>query len=827
MKFRTLVLLLLLSVFVGVQAREVVSLNEGWTSICYPEGRTDSIFVKNINLPHNWNDYYAYLPGSKQNNLYGLCRYERSFTVNTPNNESVFLRLEGVGSYVTVLVNGKEVCNHQPAGMVVTTLDITSFLYAGDRNRLTIICDHPSQNEDMPWVYDPEHGMGVTSVPFGLFRDVALEVVSGIRIVPYGVHTWLNEACDTLYVETEVHNYSSHGEECRLNTEFEVLMSHKSFVLGAHLSETILQRFAIKKFNLDRWTPENPKTYKLTSKLMLGFKQVLADQVDTQVGITSVKWPARNADGSLADGDHRFYLNGAPYFINGTTEAEHNFGNGYAFSPEECERRVSVSRYMGFNTFADFFAPHNLQYMEAINAEGMLWYPQFSARVWHDTPAFRENFKKLLAQWVKERRNSPGIILWGLQYDNVMPEDFVKECRDLIHQLDRHASRMVVTSSFDVPATQGADWHLTASDPVLPTYGFSRSAGNSASELQFCEQIHSQMSQAWLNRSNTCGQIQDALFSYPTPGKPMLQEQARAIDQAGSFNDHGIFTSFWEPTDAYYLYLAWADFLRHTIANGSKADSPGKSATEMVVYGYNADNMPLPEYLIQYDNKALKRNFAKTTPLLRGTTQDVAYLYRLNCGGDEVVDSQGQIWMGDDTRYSSSWAQTDRFKGEKLCPVLGSQAYVPGLAMIPEDGNPDKSQWVAKEDQELLRTYRWGRQDLKYTFPVPPGKVYQVDVYFVNTRHFVHKVSYKTRAGKDGLVTVNFQKIKIGQQKMAAIAIGMQRYDSSDFGSLDRRGNFTFKESTLKILRELSPSHFESKGYPYSEGKTWADLMKM
>lgn len=824
MKFRALCLLLLWSAFGGIQAREVISLNEGWISVCRPENREDSIVVRGINLPHNWNDYYAYLPGTTQNNLYGSCRYERHFTVNTSNNEAVFLRLEGAGSYVSVFVNGREVCQHQPAGMVTTILEITPYIYTGDRNRLTIICEHPSDNQDMPWVCDPEHGMGVTSVPFGLFRNVSLEVSSAIRIVPYGIHAWTNSACDTLYVETEVHNYSSHGAECRLNTEFETMMSHKSFVLGAHLSDTILQRFAIKKYNLTSWTPEKPKFYKVTSKLMQGFQQVLADQEDTQVGITSIKWPARHSDGTLANEDHRFYLNNQPYFINGTTEAEHNFGNGYAFSPEECERRVSVSRYMGFNTFVDFFAPHNLLYKEAIDKEGMLWYPQFSARVWHDTPAFRENFKKLLKQWVKERRNSPAVVLWGLQYENMMPADFVRECRDLIHQLDKHPSRLVTTSSILPSTKQGADWHLTASDPVLPTYGFSRSAGNSVSELHACELIHEQMSKSWINRHKMCGHIQDELFSYPTPGRPMTNEQARTIDQAGSFSDHGIFTSFWEPTDAYYLYLAWGSFLRHTIANGSIADSPGKNATEMVVFGYNADNMPLPEYLVTYDNQAMKRNYAKTTPILLGNTQDLAYLYRINCGGDEVTDSYGQVWMGDDTRFSSSWAQSSRFEGETLCPVLGSQAYVPGLAMIPLEGNPEKSQWVAKEDQELLRNYRWGRQDLKYTFPVPPGRVYQVDVYFVNTRHFVHKVSYKTRVGKDGLLTVNFQKIKIGQQKMSAIAIGMQRYDSSDYGTLDRRGNFTFKEATLKTLRELSPSHFGAKGYPYSEGLTWKEI---
>lgn len=822
MKLRFFALLALLLLVFQMQGREVVSLNESWISICRPEGSADSIVMRNVVLPHNWNDYYGYRPNVSQPNLYGSCRYERTFSVNAANNEAVFLRLDGVGSYVTVYVNGQEVCKHQPAGMVVTTLDITSYIYRTERNRLTIICDHPSAAEDLPWVSDPAHNMGVTNMPFGLFRNVSLEICSAVRIVPFGVHAWPNETLDTLYVETEVRNYSNHPAECRLNTGFETMLSHKTFELGAHLTETVLQKFAIKKLNLEKWSFDAPKTYTITSMLMLGYQQVLADRIYTKVGLTDIKWPARKADGSLADGDHRFYLNGKPFWLNGTSEVEHNFGNGYAFSQDECARRIKVAKYMGFNFFSDFSAPHNLSYMEALDEEGMLWYPQFSARVWHDTPAFRNNFKQLLTQWVKERRNSPGILLWGLQFENIMPADFVRECRDLIRKLDPYASRLVTTSSIEAPASSGADWHLSANDPILPTYGFSRSAGNSASELQQCEQLHEQMSNDWKNRAQMCGHIQDALFSYPTPGKPMNKEQARKIDQVGPFSDHGIFTSFWEPTDAYYLYVAWADFLNH--AKTSQLDSPGKSAKEMVVYGYKADDIPLPDYLQSLDPSPEKRSFAKNTPVLLGETSTFAYLYRINCGGDEVTDSHGQVWMGDDSRYAYNWSQAPQYRNDGLSPFLASQAVVPGLAMIPVEEAGEKARWAAQVDQQILRTYRWGRQDLKYTFPVPPGKIYQIDVYFVNTRHFVHHVSYKTRVGKNGLLDVNFKNIKIGQQKLAAITVSMQRVDANEFGNVDRRGNFTFKESTIRMLDELSPVKFHSKGYPYSEGKTWKEI---
>ena len=49
-----------LSLASGVEARELYLLNENWRSVCYPEGRQDSLVVDELQLPHNWDDYYGY-----------------------------------------------------------------------------------------------------------------------------------------------------------------------------------------------------------------------------------------------------------------------------------------------------------------------------------------------------------------------------------------------------------------------------------------------------------------------------------------------------------------------------------------------------------------------------------------------------------------------------------------------------------------------------------------------------------------------------------------------------------------------------------------------
>ena len=228
-------------------ARNTYSLNDKWRSVCYPEGKTDSLEIENLQLPHNWDDYYGYRQ-YMHGNLHGKARYERRFTLYgitkegdaaVASKQHYTLHLEGAGSYVTVKVNGREVCNHRPAGRVVTSLDITEYLHTHNPkrdNRLVIECDHPSNITDLPWVCggcSAEWGFSEGSAPFGLFRNVTLEVSNMLRVEPFGVHAWANESLDTVFVDTEVHNYNNHGEICVVQSEIEGRLKKETIELGA------------------------------------------------------------------------------------------------------------------------------------------------------------------------------------------------------------------------------------------------------------------------------------------------------------------------------------------------------------------------------------------------------------------------------------------------------------------------------------------------------------------------------------------------------------------------------------------------------------------
>lgn len=976
------------------EARQNYSLDDGWHSVCYPEGKADTLEAWKLQLPHNWDDYYGYRQYT-HGNLHGTARYDRKFSLadldkdvqpEAVKGKLFLLHLEGVGSYVTVRINGRVICSHRPAGRVVTSLDVSEALYTKNvrqKNEIEIICEHPSNITDMPWVCggcSSEWGFSEGSAPLGLFRGIRLEVSELLRVEPFGVHAWANDALDTVWVETEVRNYSTHGENCVVQNMIAGKLKKETVQLGARLTRRIRQALPVRGLGLKLWELDDPQLYKVTTTLMHGAQHEVTDRIDTEVGFSIVKWPNRTVDGKLDDSDHRFYFNGKPVYLHGVCEYEHLFGQSHALSNEEIDYRCQLIKHMGFNVVRDAHQPHNLRYGQNWAHMGILWWPQFSAHIWYDTPQFRQNFKSLLRQWIKERRNNPSVILWGLQNESTLPEDFARECSDIIREMDPKTSQLAM-GMVQVPAATAAEYGLSvASDSQQPTVGKSsgsqrkkavrrrsrrrgsrlaamapaprkqkvrrrkrrRSSSNAPQEVvaqssqseqtttqqtiplpqaqsqssqqyvsmvmpthrlssgrlittcnggfgtdwnviqnwsgtyggnleaygeelakddqllngeyggwrtvglhdgqaswplsifdskaawseeHFCALMHAKLSLAWQNREQVCGQFQWILASHDNPGRQQPDEFVRVIDKVGPLNYKGLLTTMWEPTDAYYLYVAWGAYMRGDWPAQTPAPTE-LNAREVVKLGYRYDQVAMPDYLLddsttQCCGRPDLHKFQTRTELLEPDRERV-YLYRYNCGGDEVTDSYGNVWMADDTRYSYNWSMAPQFAADSLCPVLASQAMLNGWALDTEPGADERL--AARADQPLLRSYRYGRHELQFSFPLPAGPIYRVDLWFVNRQHQVRHVNYLTRSVVGGQLIVGFPGTRIGQSKVSAIAISLDKKRAKDYGTVDKRGQFVFSRG---VLDQEHPALTQAQGYPYSAGLTWADLDKL
>lgn len=826
--------------------RQIMSLNQDW-QVSFGKTSEDSITKKmgtfRVNVPNNLDDYYGYRQ-LKHGNLHGTATYEKHFSVHKQTGKRYFLQLEGVGTFATVKVNRKSYPK-ELVGRTSFMLDISDALREGD-NALNIKVEHPAMQTNNPWPCggcSSEWGFSEGSQPFGIFRPVSLIETDEVRVEPFGVHVWNNEVCDSVFVDTEVKNYSDHEQTIEVISKLSLSSGKTAFRQAGKITlkagETQVVRHQAKVSDAHLWGITDPYLYTLSSIIKREGKTI--DDVATPFGIRSISWPVlrqkqaalRGDSAQMDKKDGRFYLNGSPVFINGTCDYEHLFGQSHAFSHEQIASRVKMMRQAGFNAFREAHQPHNLYYQQLLDEQGMLFWSQFSAHVWYDTSAFRKNFKRLLRRWIKERRNSPSVILWGIQNESVMPKDFTEECAAIIREMDPTAQTMRAITTCN--GGEGSDWNVIQNwsgtyggtadkyDQELKQpnqllngeYGAWRTLGFRSSDA---EKLHAgdakALSKAYTEdafvsllskkamlaesaKDSVCGHFQWLFVSHENPGRVQPDEAYRRIDKVGPFNYKGLLTPWEQPTEGFYWYRNHYTKVQPDTLTPTAAD----------------------------------RNRDLLKP-----AEGYTYLYRVNCGGDAVTDSYGSEWEQDDSVYSHSWAE--RFG---MNPFTASQGHITSRIHGLKSSSA-ASQHAAAPDAKLFQYFRWGRHALNYQFAVPDGE-YRVELYFaepwlgkhegtgidcdgerifdvaINDSVVVDDLDLWAEAGfagackkvvdvkvKGGLLTISFPEVKVGEAIISAIAIAAK----GEIGDAEK-WNTAFKGS--------KPASGMSKTY-------WADLDK-
>lgn len=873
--------------FTQTGLRKNISLNEGWQSIAddtninahkgFEQYTYNDKGWKTVNVPHNWDQYEGYRR-MLHGNRHGYAWYRKTFKTAVPKTgKRFFLYFEGVGSYATVWLNGKQVGYHA-GGRTTFTLDVTDAIKLNNQpNLLAVRADHPANIRDLPWVdggCSTERGFSEGSQPMGIFRPVQLVITNEVRIEPFGVHVWndakVSEKSAFLNMETTVKNYSA---RIRTITVLNQLSDKNGKVVTTIKRTEKLQPGKVLAVNqqtqqlkdVKLWSIENPYLYTIKTSIKEGNHTI--DELNTPYGIRWISWPV----GANPADSKRFLLNGKPVFINGVAEYEHLIGQSHAFSAEQIRSRVMQIKAAGFNSFRDAHQPHNLLYQEYWDKLGILSWTQMAAHIWYDTPEFRKNFKALLTDWVKERRNSPSVVLWGLENESTLPEDFARECTELIRKLDPTASlqRKVTTcnggkgTDWDVPqnwtGTYGGD-PLTYADDIqkqvlIGEYGAWRTLDlhtegpfmqkGAYSENNMAQLMETKVRLAESVKDKAAGHYFWLYSSHDNPGRVQGGEGLRELDRIGPVNYKGMFTPWEEPLDVFYMFRAnyapketepMVYIVSHTwperwLAPGKKdsitiysncdevelfndvnAVSLGKRKRGGIGTHFQWDGVNVQYnvlYAVGYINgkavakdyivlnnlpKALKfDDFNKEAKNITAAVPGYHYLYRVNCGGPEYKDENGQQWLADRQLTAGSFGSkswTSSFSG--MPAFFASQR----RTFDPIKGSRD---W------ELFQTFRYGRDQLTYHFPVPDG-TYLIELYFtepwlgtgggmdatgmrlfdvaVNGKTVLKDVDIWAAAGHDaalkktikaevkgGMLVISFPQVKSGQALISGIAI--------------------------------------------------------
>ncbi|HZI54498.1 MAG TPA: malectin domain-containing carbohydrate-binding protein, partial [Chitinophagaceae bacterium] len=526
-------------------------------------------------------------------------------------------------------------------------------------------------------------------------------------------------------------------------------------------------------------------------------------KTETNFGFRTINW--RNAT-------NQFFLNGKPVFINGVAEYEHLLGQSHAFSHEQILSRMNWLKMAGFNAFRDGHQPHNLLYGQLCNEMGILWWTQLSAHIWYDSPEFRNNFKKLLREWVIERRNDPSVVLWGLQNESKLPEDFAKECTGLIRQLDPTASsqRLITTcnggsgTDWDVPqnwtGTYGGDPASYASDVkkqvLIGEYGAWRTIdlhteggfvqNGVVSEDRMMQLMEQKIRLAEAAKDSSAGQFFWLLTSHDNPGRVQGGEGLRELDRIGPVNYKGLLTPWEEPLDVFYMFRSnyapkekepMVYIVSHTwpdrwIKPGVKDSISVYSNCDEVELFNDIDNILLGKrkrngigthfqwndvninynvlYAIGYVNgKVMARdtivlnhlpaapNFNRLFSNLKPITKpqpNYNYIYRINCGGPDYTDENGNLWLADRTLPNSEESLANkRPTHHSQLTTHGSSSWTkdfPGMPAFFASQRRTFDPVKGTKDWKLFQDFRYGKDKLRYEFPLPDGE-YWVEFYFI------------------------------------------------------------------------------------------------
>jgi beta-galactosidase len=881
-----------------VNVRRDISMNDNWYSIAndsnqhaYDGFEREKFSVtswQKVNVPHNWDAYEGYRR-LHHGNRHGYAWYRKIFMVpHKEKGKRYFLWFEGVGSFATVWVNGKKAGEHA-GGRTTFTIDVTDLIIDKNQpNILAVRADHPAGISNLPWVCggcSDERGFSEGSQPMGIFRPVHLMVTSDVRVEPFGVHIWndssVSEQSAILHLQTTLKNYSAKPVTITITQR---LLNKQQLVVKTATSKTIQpgsilaaqqQLPEIRQPRL--WSLSDPWCYTLVTEITQNGK--LVDVTTTPYGIRWISWPVGKGNDSK-----QFLLNGKPVFINGIAEYEHLMGGSHAFSEAAVTARVQQIKAVGFNAFRDAHQPHHLRYQYLLDSLGLLWWTQLSAHVWYDSPEFRTNFKNLLKEWVIERRNCPSLILWGLQNESKLPEDFARECTELIRSLDPTTSsqRKVTTcnggagTDWDVPqnwtGTYGGDPATYASDVIrqqlIGEYGAWRTldlhtegpyrANGLLSEDRMTQLMELKVRLAESVKDSTCGQFFWLYTSHDNPGRVQSGEGFRELDRIGPVNYKGLLTPWEEPLDVFYMFRAnYAPKETSPMVYIVSHTWPGRWTTtgkkdSIIVYS-NCDEVELFNDVnhlslgkrtrkgigthFQWDGVDINYNVLYAVGYVNGkkvatdyivlhhlpqaphfdsfrkglylsptggggggqksitsTQSNYNYLYRVNCGGADYKDKNGNTWMADrEKRSPGTWGSvswTKQFPG--MPPFFASQrqTYDPIRNTI---------------DWPLFQSFRYGLQALRYEFAVPDGD-YLVELYFtepwwgtgggmnctgwrlfdvaINNKTVIKDLDIWKEAGHDGALkkTVNvhvtggqlqisFPRIASGQAIISAIAI--------------------------------------------------------
>jgi len=307
--------------------------------------------------------------------------YERDFDYQPKEHSRIFLHVGAANYRSWFWVNGQKVCEHE-GGYTAFNCDVTPVIKPGSNFVVTAI-DNTRHEDNVPTLETDWWNYG------GLTREVMLIEVPEAFIDQYDLHLGRSGRG----IEGWVHVTGGPGSKVQVEIP-EVNVKASAI---ANQSGRAQINFDVQ--GLERWSPENPRLYKVS--LRAG-----NDSIEDLIGFRTVE--VRGTE---------ILLNGRPIFLRGICiHAEAPYRTGRAYSDKDAETLLGWAKELGCNFVRLAHYPHDETMLRAADRMGLLvwsenpvyWALQF------DNPRVLAKAEQQLDEEIGTLRNHASIILWSM-----------------------------------------------------------------------------------------------------------------------------------------------------------------------------------------------------------------------------------------------------------------------------------------------------------------------------------------------------------------------------------------------------------------------------
>lgn len=445
-----------------LQAREVISFNEGWSFKKGPFSKDPVLFAESfgtrweeVTIPHTWNA--VDLQTDKNNYYQGEAFYKKEYTPHASlEGKRLFLRFQGVGSVAEVYVNGAYAGNHK-GGYSAFAIEITKLLRYGEKNEILVKADNIYRPDVVPI-----NGT-LFGVYGGIYRPVELIVthLTHITVTDYaspGIYISqknVTAKSAAVTVRTKLENKDKQAANVQLSTTiYEMngtvkMQKQTPVVVSPQGRQTYAQDFTIKNPHL--WQGlDDPYLYKVVVRVIIGNEVV--DEVTQPLGI-------RHFELKAGDG---MYLNGKKVPMYGVCRHQDWWELGSALTDKEHATDLAIIKEMGATTIRlAHYQQAEYMYAKSDSIGFMVWAEiPYVNRV---STQEADNAKQQLVELIRQNYNHPSIYIWGLHNEVYVPYNYNVHLTSDLHDLaktedpDRYTVSVSGYSKVDQASNLNAD----------------------------------------------------------------------------------------------------------------------------------------------------------------------------------------------------------------------------------------------------------------------------------------------------------------------------------------------------------------------------------